>query len=99
VAREAAGVHAGLITVPPGPYHYWCRMLQMPARMNLYMSMLPLATSYLNAEPAKSQPWRERIEAIGPVGAHGSFRKRVDIVCAGNPAHGLDRYRSISLQQ
>ncbi|CAB3721577.1 tetratricopeptide repeat protein [Paraburkholderia rhynchosiae] len=99
IAREAAGVHAAWATVPPGPYDFWCRMLRMPAHMNLDMSMLPLAAPYLNAEPAKAQRWRDRVEALGTVGAQGPFRKRVGMVWAGNPAYVLDRYRSIPLQQ
>lgn len=111
VARQAAGVHAAWTTVPPGPYDYWCRMLRMPAQMNLDMSMLPLATSYLNADSAKAQRWRNRVEALGTADARVPFRKRVGIragirggirvgiVWAGNPAYGLDRYRSIALQQ
>ncbi|EIF32495.1 hypothetical protein BCh11DRAFT_00223 [Burkholderia sp. Ch1-1] len=99
VARLAAGVHAAWTTAPPGPYDYWCRMLRMPEPMKLDLPMLPLATSYLRAAPAQMQRWRRRLAAIGPVDARGPFRKRVGIVWAGNPAYGLDRYRSIPLPQ
>lgn len=99
VARLAAGVHAAWTTAPPGPYDYWCRMLRMPEPMKLALPMLPLATSYLRAAPAQMQRWRNRLDAIGPVDACGPFRKRVGIVWAGNPAYGLDRYRSVPLQQ
>jgi hypothetical protein len=99
VARRAAGVHAAWTTLPPGPYDYWCRMLRMPEHMKLDLSMLPLATSYLRAEPAQAQRWQRRLDAIAPAEAHGPFGKRVGIVWAGNPAYGLDRYRSIPLSQ
>ncbi|WP_454874634.1 tetratricopeptide repeat protein [Paraburkholderia xenovorans] len=99
VARLAAGVHAAWTTEPPGPYDYWCRMLRMPEPMKLDLPMLPLATSYLRAAPAQVQRWRSRLDAIGPLAARGPFRKRVGIVWAGNPAYGLDRYRSIPLSQ
>ncbi|WOD18897.1 glycosyltransferase family 9 protein [Paraburkholderia kirstenboschensis] len=99
VARHAAGVHAAWTTAPPGPYDYWCRMLSVPAHMNLELSMLPLATAYLQAKPAEVQRWRDRLEVFGPVKAQGPFTKRVGIVWAGNPAYALDRYRSTALQQ
>uniref|UniRef100_E1TC62 Tetratricopeptide TPR_1 repeat-containing protein n=1 Tax=Burkholderia sp. (strain CCGE1003) TaxID=640512 RepID=E1TC62_BURSG len=99
VARGAAGVHAAWTTVPPGPYDYWCRMLRMPEHMNLEVSMLPLASAYLRAEPCKLQRWRNRLEALSVEQAQRTFRKRVGIVWAGNPAYGLDRYRSVALPQ
>lgn len=92
VARRAAGVHAAWTTAPPAPYDYWCRMLRMPQHMKLDLPMLPLATSYLRAEPAQVQRWRNRLDAFGPLG------KRVGIVWAGNPSYALDRYRSIPLR-
>jgi tetratricopeptide (TPR) repeat protein len=99
VARHAAGVHAAWTTAPPGPYDYWCRMLQMPARMDLELCMLPLATAYLQAEPAKLQFWHNRVQALSTGQAHRPLRKRVGIVWAGNPGYELDRYRSIPLRQ
>ncbi|WP_025598911.1 hypothetical protein [Burkholderia sp. WSM2230] len=99
VARHAAGVHAAWTTVPPGPYDYWCRMLRMPAHMNLELSMLPLATAYLQAEPSRLQRWGNRLAALAAQPVPRPFRKRVGIVWAGNPAYGLDRYRSIPLRQ
>ncbi|MFM0670047.1 tetratricopeptide repeat protein [Paraburkholderia sediminicola] len=99
VARRAAGVHAAWITAPPGPYDYWCRMLRMPEHMKLDLPMLPLATSYLRAEPAQMQRWQNRLDALDPPDARGPLGKRVGIVWAGNPAYGLDRYRSIPLRQ
>ncbi|CAB3659815.1 hypothetical protein LMG22037_01403 [Paraburkholderia phenoliruptrix] len=99
VARHAAGVHAAWTTAPPGPYDFWCRMLRMPAQMNLQLSMLPLATAYLHAEPSNVQRWRNRLEARGGGPAQYASEKRVGIVWAGNPAYGLDRYRSIPLAQ
>ncbi|HYS65048.1 MAG TPA: tetratricopeptide repeat-containing glycosyltransferase family protein [Paraburkholderia sp.] len=99
VARGAAGVHAAWTTAPPGSYDYWCRMLRMPEHMKLNLPMLPLAMPYLAAEPAQLGRWKSRLDAICAVNARGPCRKRIGIVWAGNPAYGLDRYRSIPLRQ
>jgi tetratricopeptide (TPR) repeat protein len=99
VARRASGVQAAWTAMPPGPYDYWCRMLSMPRRMKLELPMLPVAQSYLRAEAAQAQRWRDRLDALGPVNRRGPSTKRIGIVWAGNPAYGLDRYRSIPLQQ
>ncbi|MFM0224469.1 tetratricopeptide repeat protein [Paraburkholderia dipogonis] len=99
VARRTAGVHAAWTTAPPGPYDYWCRMLRMPEHMKLDLPMLPLATSYLRAEPAQVQRWQNRLDAICAADARNPPGRRIGIVWAGNPAYGLDRYRSIPLPQ
>lgn len=99
VARSAAGVRVAWTSAPPGPYDYWCRMLSMPEPMKLDLPMLPLATSYLRAEPAQVQRWRTRLDAAGAADAREPSGKRVGIVWAGNPAYELDRYRSIPLRQ
>jgi hypothetical protein len=39
--------------------------------------------------------WRAYIDGIAPT--NGSKRKRVGLAWAGDPNHGLDRYRSIGL--
>jgi len=99
LAHGAAGVRAAWTTSPPGPYDYWCRMLRMPEHMKLTLSMLPVAMPYLAAEPARVQRWENRLNAIAKVGAGGVRKKRVGLVWAGNPAYGLDRYRSIPLNR
>jgi len=67
--------------------------------MKLTLSMLPVAMPYLAAEPARVQRWENRLNAIAKVGAGGVRKKRVGLVWAGNPAYGLDRYRSIPLNR
>jgi tetratricopeptide (TPR) repeat protein len=99
LARGAAGVHAAWTTSPPGRYDYWCRMLRMPEHMKLTLSMLPVAMPYLAGEQGKVQRWRKRLDAVANVGASGVRKKRVGLVWAGNPAYGLDRYRSIPLSR
>ena len=99
VACGAAGVHAAWTTSPPEPYDYWCRMLRMPEHMKLTLSMLPLAMPYLAVEQAKVRRWENRLDAIAGTRMNGARRKRVGLVWAGNPAYGLDRYRSIPLSQ
>lgn len=99
LARGASGVHAAWTTLPPGRYDFWCRMLRAPEHMKLEISMLPLAMPYLSAERAKVQRWQNRLEALAGPDADGTRKKRVGIVWAGNPAYGLDRYRSIALSK
>ncbi|SDH81228.1 Tfp pilus assembly protein PilF [Paraburkholderia phenazinium] len=105
LARNAAGVHAAWTTVPPGPYDYWCRMLRMPEHMKLEPSMLPLAMPYLTAAPDDARRWQKRLDAIDAIDAiddadrSATRRKRIGLVWAGNPAYGLDRFRSIPLER
>jgi tetratricopeptide (TPR) repeat protein len=102
LARNAAGVHAAWTTVPPGPYDYWCRMLRMPEHMKLEPSMLPLAMPYLTAAPDDARRWQKRLDAIDAIDdadRSATRRKRIGLVWAGNPAYGLDRFRSIPLER
>jgi tetratricopeptide (TPR) repeat protein len=99
LARGAVGVRAAWTTSPPGSYDYWCRMLRMPEHMKLTLSMLPVAMPCLTGEPAKVQRWQNRLNAIAKAGSSGVRKKRVGLVWAGNPAYGLDRYRSIALSR
>ena len=55
-------------------------MLSMPESMKLDLPMLPLATSYLRAEPAQVQRWRSRLGAICAADARDLPGKRVGIV-------------------
>ncbi|AJZ57914.1 tetratricopeptide repeat family protein [Paraburkholderia fungorum] len=95
IAACAAGVRDVYVTRPSAHYHYWCRMLRMPEYMHLSMSMLPVAMPYLRGTKHKRQQWQTRIDAISP--KRHPAQLRVGVVWAGSPTHGLDRYRSISL--
>jgi len=99
LARSAAGVHAAWTTSPPGSYDYWCRMLRAPEHMKLEPSMLPLAMPYVTPTPAKVRGWQDRLAEIDRADRHGTRRKRVGLVWAGNPGYGLDRFRSIPLER
>ncbi|MFM0160647.1 tetratricopeptide repeat protein [Paraburkholderia sediminicola] len=97
LARDATGVNAAWTTLPPGPYEYWCRMFRMPEYMRLDVPMLPVAMPYLVAGAEKARHWKNRLDAIDSVAPNGARKMRIGLVWAGNPAYGLDRYRSISL--
>jgi tetratricopeptide (TPR) repeat protein len=97
LARGVTGVHAAWTTSPPGRYDYWCRMLRMPEHVRLDLPMLPVAMPYLAAEVEKARHWQNRLDTIDSVAPNGARKKRIGLVWAGNPAYGLDRYRSISL--
>lgn len=97
LARAATGVNAAWTTLPPGPYDYWCRMFRMPEYMRLEVPMLPVAMPYLFAGAEKARRWQNRLDAIDSVVPNGTRKMRIGLVWAGNPAYGLDRYRSISL--
>ncbi|WP_244146970.1 tetratricopeptide repeat protein [Paraburkholderia bryophila] len=96
LAASMTGVRTVFTTLPPGFYHYHCLMLGMPEPMKLDVPMLPIAMPYLTPDPCKTRDWQARLEAISPR-AGNAKRKRVGIVWAGNPAHALDRFRSMPL--
>jgi tetratricopeptide (TPR) repeat protein len=95
LAWGANGVNAVWTEKPSVSYDYWCRMFRMPAYMRCDFTTLPIATRYLSAPDERVHQWRAYIGGIAPT--HGRKRKRVGLVWAGDPNHGLDRYRSISL--
>lgn len=99
LARGAMGVHAAWTTLPSGRYDYWCRMTRLPEYMRLDESMLPIAMPYLSVEASRVERWRKRLDAMAGNDAHNKRKKRVGLVWAGNPAYGLDRYRSIPLSR
>jgi len=76
------------ITLPEFDLH--CPLSSLPLAFKTRLETIPSAASYLPA-PADAlvQPWRARL------GPHD--RLRVGLVWSGNPAHGNDRNRSMSL--
>ena len=68
-----------------------CPMLSLPILFNTAIDNMPvMATGYVKADSEKSDRWREKLAKTPP-------DLRVGLVWAGNPAHGNDRNRSISL--
>jgi tetratricopeptide (TPR) repeat protein len=77
------------VTVPEFDLH--CPLSSLPLAFATRLETIPSATSYLPAPPeAMLQQWKRR---LGP-----RDRLRVGLVWSGNPAHGNDRNRSMSLR-
>jgi hypothetical protein len=93
LARGANGVNAVWTEKPLVSYDYWCRMFSMPEYMRCDFTTLPIAVRYLSAPHERVHHWRAYIDGIAPING----RKRVGLVWAGDPNHGLDCYRSIGL--
>jgi len=96
LAASMDNVRTVFTTLPPGPYAYWCYMLRMPEHVKLDLQMLPVAMPYLSATRDNRRHWKTRIDAMSPPGRRVK-NKRVGIAWAGNPAHPLDRFRSMRL--
>jgi Flp pilus assembly protein TadD len=88
----------------PGITHYFDRWEHMPA-FDAYcplsglprlfgtdLSNIPAPIPYIQADPAKAERWRKRIEALVPKGY-----RRLGLVWAGRPTHGNDFNRSMTL--
>ncbi|MGF6770466.1 tetratricopeptide (TPR) repeat protein [Paraburkholderia sp. GAS199] len=103
VAASMPPIRHVFTTPPSGFYDFWSPMLRMPEHMKLDLAMLPaVEMPYLAATPHNKASWRNRILACETNGPHaeryaGTPRLRVGLVWAGNPAHPLDRFRSIDL--
>jgi len=97
LAASVTAVRHVYISIPPGPYTYWCHMFKVPECMRLDLAMLPVATHYLRAPLVKVNDWRRRIQSFSTKGAHARSR-RIGFVWSGSPQHGLDRFRSISIE-
>jgi len=77
------------VTLPDFDLH--CPLSGLPMAFKTRLETIPAARSYLPPPPeARVKEWRERL------GAHD--RLRVGLVWSGNPRHGNDRNRSITLQ-
>jgi tetratricopeptide (TPR) repeat protein len=68
-----------------------CPLSGLPLAFQTRLDTIPAASCYLPPVPeARLREWRARL------GAHDKFR--VGLVWSGNPKHGHDRYRSMTLQ-
>jgi Flp pilus assembly protein TadD len=82
------------LPLPGGPlpaFDLHCPLGSLPLAFGTRLDTIPSATSYLPPPPnARIQAWQDRL------GPHDKLR--VGLVWSGNPAHGNDRNRSISLR-
>ena len=75
-------------SLPPFDLHV--PMLSLPLVFKTTLGTIPRGTPYLAADPAKCEPWRERLRIE-------RARLRVGLAWAGNVTHSQDRRRSIPL--
>lgn len=67
-----------------------CPLMSLPLALGHHRTgIAPLAKAYLQADPERMQYWRQRLAAMGS--------PRVGVVWSGNPRHGRDRHRSMTL--
>jgi tetratricopeptide (TPR) repeat protein len=67
-------------------------LLDLPRAMGTTLETIPAFVPYMSANAEKVKAWSELLAADPP-------GKRVGVVWSGNPAHGNDRYRSMSLRE
>ena len=67
---------------------FQCPLMSVPAVLGTTLETLPAKVPYLRAQPAAVDAWRRRLGAAG---------LNVGIAWSGNPKHGNDRNRSMSL--
>jgi hypothetical protein len=66
-----------------------CPLLSLPLAFKTTIATIPTSTAYLQSKPALVEAWADRLgERKAP---------RVGLVWSGNPGHGNDRNRSVSL--
>ncbi|MFM0321351.1 tetratricopeptide repeat protein [Caballeronia glebae] len=86
---RAEGVRRAITDMPRDGYDFFCPVMSVPHR--LQNEAIPAVVPYLSADARLSGQWRDRIhQAAGT-------RRKIGLVWAGNPAHKLDRLRSIPL--
>ncbi len=70
----------------------YCPLSGLPRLFRTDLDNIPAPVPYLRADPAKTQQWRGRLDALVPKGY-----RRIAITWAGRPAHGNDFNRSMPL--
>jgi hypothetical protein len=95
LAKRCGGFDSVIVrgSLPP-PFDYHCEMMSLPLAMNLQLSDLPGATSYLQADPVYVSKWKARLDELIP---HSDLR--VGLVWAGRPTHSNDAKRSVTLAE
>ena len=76
--------------VPVGEIDYYVHLLSLPRVFGTDLESIPADIPYVNADPLLVERWASRIVADGTL--------KVGLVWAGNPAHLLDRKRSMKLR-
>ena len=75
---------------PAHRFDYHCPLLSLAHRLGTTADNMPGAQGYLQADPALSSVWQQR---LGP-----KTRLRVGVFCRGDPTNGNDHNRSMPLQ-
>jgi hypothetical protein len=70
----------------------YCSLSGLPRIFDTDLSNIPAQSAYVKADPAKSEHWRKRLDALTPPGY-----RRIGLVWAGRPTHGNDFNRSMTL--
>jgi len=76
---------------PLPPFDLHCPLMSLPLAFGTTLATIPAKTPYLSAPPERVAVWAERLGK--------STTPRVGIAWSGNPKHGNDRNRSISLHK
>jgi tetratricopeptide (TPR) repeat protein len=71
------------------PFDVHAPLLSLPEILRTRLDSIPADVPYLHADPNLVERWRPAVERLAGF--------RVGIIWQGNPAHNLDRYRSIPL--
>lgn len=92
LAKRFRGIDRVLDENAPTPeFDYYLHLLSLPRVLGVELDSLPAGGPYLSADRARSAQWAPRVSAP-------EARLRVGLAWAGSPAHGADRYRSVSLR-
>lgn len=70
-------------------FDHHCALGSLPGLCAARPESIPFAEAYLRADPARRADWQERLRALP--------RPRIGLCWSGNPLHGNDHRRSISL--
>jgi tetratricopeptide (TPR) repeat protein len=86
---QVAAVIARGDTLPDFDYH--CPLLSLPRAFATTLDSIPASSPYLHADAARVAHWQARLGE--------PQRKRIGLAWCGNPSHGNDRRRSLTLTQ
>lgn len=77
---------------------YYCPLMKLPGGFNADLNNIPAAIPYIQSDPALAARWRKRLGTVGGAsGARDTTRLRIGVAWSGNPAHGNDLNRSLTL--